>query len=64
MSSKVQRSLACEEGWNGRGLSFPRIRIQGQWLESWGFRRDTRVTLELVRPGQFVVTLEEHGHTN
>jgi len=32
------------------------------WLQ-WG-RAHVSAETELVRPGQFVVTLEEHGHTN
>ena len=39
------------------GPVYPKIRLQGRWLENAGFPPDSRVTVTPVRPGEITLRL-------
>lgn len=46
------------------GRIFPKIRLQGKWLEASGFKADGRVAVRSEKPGELVlrfISFEERG---
>jgi hypothetical protein len=55
-SSKKQRTIKIEtSGDYYRNRTFPKIRLQGKWLESLGFHPSGRVIVRSEMPGELTL---------
>jgi len=53
MNSKQRRTLKVElAGDIFHGKTFPKIRLQGKWLDALGFKPTERVAIVAIAPGE------------